>query len=63
MQGTVALHIGEETSYLRLIEMGISRSRRDRFNLCLRRKRMNALKHLLTERLRSHKHLPLLHTT
>lgn len=43
--------------------MGISSSSsRDGFNLYLRRRRrMKALKHLLAERLRNHKHLPPLH--
>lgn len=41
-------------------EMGISSNSRDWFNLYWRRK-INALKHLLTERLRSHKHLPPFH--
>lgn len=42
-------------------EMGISSSNRDWFNLYWCRKRMKALKHLQTERLRSHNHLPPFH--
>lgn len=46
---------------IQVCEMGISSSNRDWFNLYWWRKRMKALKHLLTERLRSHNHLPPFH--
>lgn len=42
--------------------MGISRSSTDGFDLYLRRRRMNAVQRLLTERLRSHKLLQPFHT-
>lgn len=41
--------------------MGISSSNRDWFNLYWWRKGMQTLKHLLTEKLRSHNHLPPFH--